>query len=198
MRTMLRTALLGVMIVLAAAGQAAAHPHVLIDSHAVLEMKDGKIVSLFMGWKFDPIYGGSLAMDFDENKDGKLDPQEMAALEQESFQATGEYGYFTYPSVAGQVIADIKAQDFKVLLVDNTMVYSFRLPLPRPVDPRLENFSVSTYEETYYVDIIFPNEKAVVLTGDGAEGCRAVLGDDLANPLMGGIVHPKKADIVCE
>lgn len=194
---MLRAMLLGVMMVLAA-GPAVAHPHVLIDSHAVLEMKDGKIVSLFMGWKFDPIYGGSLAMDFDTNKDGKLDAEEMAALERESFQATGEYGYFTYPSVAGKVIGDIKAQDFKVLLVDNTMVYSFRLALPHPVDPRLETFSLSTYEETYYVDIIFPNEKAVVLTGDGAEGCRAVLGDDLANPLMGGIVYPKKADIVCE
>lgn len=190
--------IIATMLGLLAPVPAAAHPHVLIDAHAVLEMKDGMVVSLFVGWKFDPVYGGTLALDFDADKNGKLDAAEMATMEREAFQDTREHSYFTHIRVGGQPVTGLVARDFKVLMIKESMLYSFRLPLPRPVNPRTEKVTVSAYEETYYIDILFPSDKAVVLNGDGAAGCRAVLSDDRENPLLGGVVFPKKVDVECD
>lgn len=176
---------------------ALAHPHVLIDSHIVLRFEAGKIVDLQMGWKFDAVYSGSLLQDFDKNKDGKLSTQELAAMEQDAFQDTAQYSYFTHARVDGKPLTWPKAEGFQVIAQKDGLIYAFRLRLPAPVDPRQQDFRLSTYEETYYIDIDFPNDGAVRLIGDGAEGCRATMSPDLENTLLGGVVTPKKVEIAC-
>jgi ABC-type uncharacterized transport system substrate-binding protein len=175
-----------------------AHPHVLIDVQTVVEFRQGMIVSLLMGWKFDPVYSASLMKDFDANKDGRLDAKEMAKIEKEAFQDTRPQSYFTYPKVDGKPVTGLAATDFKVMGVKDSLLYAFRLPLPQPVDPRKTSFSFSTYEETYYIDIDFPTDNAVVVNGEGSAGCRATIAPDRANALLGGVVIPKKAEIVCD
>jgi tRNA threonylcarbamoyladenosine biosynthesis protein TsaE len=178
-------------------GVALAHPHVMIDAHAVVEFKEGRIVSLFMGWKLDPVYSSTIFKDFDKNKDGKLDAADMATIETEAFSDTKPTSYLTYPKVNGIPASGLSAVDFKVLGVKGALIYVFRLPLPEPVDPRKAAFSFSTYEETYYIDIDFPEDKAIVLQGSGSDGCKAVMAPDHANPLLGGVVLPKKVEILC-
>ncbi|MGE5475106.1 MAG: DUF1007 family protein [Bacteroidales bacterium] len=175
-----------------------AHPHVLIDSHVIVQFEGGKITALQMGWKFDPVYSSTLAQDYDADKSGGLSPSEIAKLEAEAFQDTAKAGYFTYAQVDGKPLAWPKADNFKVMPVQDSLLFAFRLRLPQPVDPRTQAFRLSTYEETYYIDIDFPNDAAVQLIGDGAAGCRAIMSPDLENKLYGGVVVPKKVEIVCE
>jgi tRNA threonylcarbamoyladenosine biosynthesis protein TsaE len=177
---------------------ALAHPHVLIDSHAVVQFDKGKVVALVMGWKFDPVYSSTLVHDYDADKNGSLSPAEIAAMEREAFQDTAKTSYFTYARVDGQPVTWPKATDFKVMTFKDSLVYSFRLELPAPVDPRKQALRFSTYEESYYIDIDFPNGGAVTLTGDGASGCAAKMSPDFENKLYGGIVVPKKVEILCE
>lgn len=177
---------------------AQAHPHVLIDSHAVIQFEAGKIVALQMGWKFDPVYSSSLVQDYDKDKNGKLSAKETAAMEKEAFQDTAQYSYFTYAKVDGAAVQWPRAENFQVMAVGDALVYAFRLRLPQPVDPRAQAFRLSTYEETYYIDIDFPNDAAVRLIGDGAAGCSAKISPDLENKLLGGAVIPKKVEISCE
>ena len=176
---------------------ALAHPHVLIDSHIVVQFEAGKIIALQMGWKFDAVYSGSLLQDFDKNKDGKLSAKELAAMEKDAFQDTAQYSYFTYAQVDRKPLTWPKAEGFQVIAQKDGLIYAFRLRLPEPVDPRKQDFRLSTYEETYYIDIDFPNDTAVWLIGDGAEGCRATMSPDLENTLLGGVVTPKKVEIAC-
>lgn len=182
----------------AAPGTAQAHPHVLVDVHALVEFKDGKIVSLFMGWKFDPVFSASLLKDFDKNHDNCLDAEEMKTLEREAFRDTKPQGHFTYARIGAEPVTWPDATDFKVIGVKDTLMYAFRLPLPRPIDPRQEAFSFTTYEETFYIDMDFPNDKAVTLNGEGSAGCRATIAPDHGNTIFGGAVTPKRATITCE
>ncbi|MCR6630715.1 MAG: DUF1007 family protein [Magnetospirillum sp.] len=186
------------LALLLAPAAASAHPHVLIDSHAIIQFDKGKVVALLMGWKFDPVYSSSLVQDYDADKSGGLSPQEIASLEREAFQDTAQYSYFTYAQVDGKAVSWPKAADFKVLTYKDTLVYSFRLGLPQPVDPRKQAFRFSTYEETYYIDIDFPDDGAVKLIGDGSAGCHAKISPDLDNKLYGGVVVPKKVEITCD
>jgi tRNA threonylcarbamoyladenosine biosynthesis protein TsaE len=175
-----------------------AHPHVLCDVHALVEFKDGKIVSLFMGWKFDPIFSATLMKDFDKNKNNRLDPAEIKDIEREAFGDTKDQGYFTYARAGDTVISWPQATDFKVMGVKDALLYAFRLTLPQPVDPRKVAFSFTTYEETFYIDMDFPNDAAVTLTGDGSEKCRVTILPDVGNTIFGGVVTPKRASITCD
>jgi ABC-type uncharacterized transport system substrate-binding protein len=177
---------------------ALAHPHVLVDVHALVEFKDGKIVSLFMGWKFDSVFSASLLKDFDKNGDNRLDPAEMKDLEREAFRDTKPQAHFTYARIGTAPVEWKDATDFKVIGVKDSLLYAFRLPLPRPVDPRREAFSFTTYEETFYIDMDFPSDNAVTLNGEGSAGCKATIAPDLGNTIFGGTVTPKRATITCE
>ena len=193
----MRAALFALILLLVPVA-ARAHPHVLIDSHLIFLFEAGKIVGLQMGWKFDPIYSGSLVQDFDTDKNGALSPAEMTAIEKEAFQDTRQYQYFTFADVDGRKVEWPVASDFKVLVHKDALLYAFRLTLPQPVDPRKQKLKVSTFEESFYIDIDIPNPAAVKLIGDGSQGCRAEIGQDKGNPLLGGIAFPKKVDIHCD
>lgn len=177
---------------------ALAHPHVLIDSHIIFLFEKGKVAALQMGWKFDPAFSSSLVQDFDADKDGKLSPAEIKTLEKEAFQDTRQYQYFTFANVKGAPVDWPQAADFKLLVHQDALLYAFRLNFPQPVDPRRDSLTLSTYEETFYIDIDIPNDAAVRLVGDGSEGCNAVIGQDRTNPLLNGVAFPKKVEIVCQ
>ncbi|MBI3445919.1 MAG: DUF1007 family protein [Magnetospirillum sp.] len=175
-----------------------AHPHVLNDVHALVEFKEGKIVSLYMGWKFDPIFSASLLKDFDKNKNNRLDPDEIRDIEREAFADTKDQGFFTYARIGDKPVTWKSATDFKVVGLKDSLMYAFRLNLPVPVDPRKDSFSFTTYEETFYIDMDFPTDNAVTLTGEGSAGCRATIAPDRGNTIFGGAVTPKRATITCE
>lgn len=199
MRLIAHLAAVGVAALVATVPLAArAHPHVLIDSHAIVQFDKGRIVALLMGWKFDPVYSSSLVRDFDKDKSGGLSPAEIADMEREAFQDTAQDSYFTYAKVDSKAVSWPKATDFKVLAFKDSLVYSFRLALPAPVDPRKQAFRFSTYEESYYIDIDFPDDGAIKLIGDGATGCRAQISPDSENKIYGGLVVPKKVEIRCD
>ncbi|TAN60621.1 MAG: DUF1007 family protein, partial [Magnetospirillum sp.] len=186
------------LLVLLAPLSARAHPHVMVDVHALVEFKDGKIVSLYMGWKFDPIFSSSLFKDFDRNKNGKLDPAEIKDIEREAFHDTREQDHFTYARTGDTPVKWPDATEFKVMGVKDSLLYAFRLHLPQPIDPRQVTFSFTTYEETFYIDMDFPNDKAVTLTGPGSEKCRAIIAPDTGNTIFGGVVTPKRATMTCD
>ncbi len=194
----MRGRILAAALALLAPAAAQAHPHMLIDAHVVIRFEAGKIAMLQMGWKFDPISSSALVQDYDKDKSGTLSAQELAELEKEAFQDTRQYGYFTYAMTDGTPVTWPAAEQFQVMTVDDSLLYAFRLRLPQPVDPRRQAFRVSTYEETYYIDIDFPNDAAIQLIGDGAAGCHAKISPDLENRLFGGVVIPKKVEITCD
>lgn len=186
-----------ILLLLLVPGPALAHPHVLVDVHALVEFKNGKIVSLFMGWKFDAVFSASLLQDFDKNKNNRLDPDEMKDLEREAFRDTKPQSHFTYARIGAEPVVWPDATDFKVIAVKDSLLYAFRLPLPRPVDPRKEAFSFTTYEETFYIDMDFPTDNAVTVNGEGAAGCKATIAPDHGNTIFGGAVTPKRATVTC-
>ncbi|WP_239988748.1 DUF1007 family protein [Paramagnetospirillum kuznetsovii] len=187
-----------VLLFLLATLPARAHPHVLVDVHALVEFKDGKIVSLFMGWKFDPVYSSTLFKDFDKNKNGKLDAAEIRDIEANAFRDTKDQSYFTYGQVDGKPIQWKDATDFNVIGMKDSLLYAFRLSFPEPVDPRKHAVSVTTYEETFYIDMDFPNDKAATLNGEGSQGCKVTIAPDHGNTIFGGVVTPKRATVTCE
>ncbi|MBX9635721.1 MAG: DUF1007 family protein, partial [Magnetospirillum sp.] len=124
--------------------------------------------------------------------------QEIAAMEKEAFSDTQPMSYLTYAKLDGNTVEWPKASDFKVMTFKDSLIYSFRLVFPKPIDPRKQSLKFSTYEESFYIDIDFPDAGAVKLIGDGSEGCGFTMTPDPENAIFGGVVIPKKVEIACD
>lgn len=185
------------LALVALAPAAAAQTHVEIDAHAVVRFEGGKVTAMHLGWRFEPERSGALLRSFDADGNGTLSAAEIAALERDTFQVFAAADYLTPAFVDGAPVTWARAEAFQVLALPESLAYGFRLPLPQPVDPRRQAFRFSTYGDAYHVDIRFPGPSAIRLVGDGAEGCRAILGPDLENRLYGGVVVPTKVEIIC-
>lgn len=169
-----------------------------IAAHAFVQFDHGQVVALVMGWQFDKDSTREQLLRFDQDGDQRLSAGEVRRMEEDALRGPAQAGYFTHAFVGDQRVAWTAAEGLRVLAFEQSLVYRFALPLPQPVDPRRQRFRFSTYGDAHHVHIAFPSPSAIKLIGDGAEGCRAVMGPDLENRLYGGVVVPTKVDIVCE
>ena len=71
---------------------------------------NGAFTGLEHKWTFDEFYTAMAIEGLDKNKDGIYDREELSELAKVNIDGLKEFGYFTYPVLAGQ---DVKIQDPK-------------------------------------------------------------------------------------
>lgn len=193
----MRRALLAALAFLLAPPMARAELHTQIDAHAVVEFDRGRVVALRMGWRFEQESSRALVRRYDRDGDGVLSKDEIALLARETFESSREADYFTHARIDGQPVVWPPATQFAVATLGGSLVFSFRLPLPEPVDPRGHVFAVATYDEMFRSHIEYPDPGAVRVAGEGSDGCSVTMKPDTLHPLLDGRVVPIKAEISC-
>lgn len=135
-----------------------AHPHVFVD--AALEVKTGAggVEELTVTWIMDEMTSMTFLMDFDANRNGKLEPKEITALETESFAHLHEYRYFLRLAVDGKEIPiNVKAQNFAPSIEKNRLVYRFDLPRKIPLKPG-QKAEITVADEEGYMAMTLKKE----------------------------------------
>lgn len=173
-----------------------AHPHVWIVSIATFVFEDGKIVALDYEWKFDELYGALLIQEFDRDRDRHFDAGEVKTIQEKAFANLKGYNYFTAVKVGGSPIAIAEVENFSVTVEKSAAVYRFRLRLPRPVDPLHEAVTLSTYDPSFYIEILFDKDDPVRFAGSHPP-CAFEIGEDKANPIYFGSVFPLRIALAC-
>jgi ABC-type uncharacterized transport system substrate-binding protein len=195
---MLKTLLLALALIVPAA-LAEAHPHVWIRATATLQFENGKIVGILNEWLFDDFFSSALIGDFDKNKDKKFDDAEIKDLHENAFTALKDFGYFTHVRVNGKDVPITETRDFTASITKDTRVlYRFVAVLPKPIDPRVDKFDASVFDDSYYVDVEVNPSIGVQLAGSGSEGCKYGVIEDKAAPLYFGAAFPRRIEIRCE
>jgi ABC-type uncharacterized transport system substrate-binding protein len=139
-------------LLLAAAGPAAAHPHVWVDNVLTFVFDGDRLTSLRLTWSFDEFFGTAIIRRFDENRNSRFEPAENDKLQASAFAALKEYGYFTHIEIDGKPVTVDSVRGFQASVRSNQLVYDFTVPLPAPVDPATAAISVSIYDESYFVE----------------------------------------------
>jgi ABC-type uncharacterized transport system substrate-binding protein len=161
------------------AGQAAAHPHVYIDTGIeVIFDAGGKATALRISWTYDDFFSLMVVQDrgLDPDADGVLGPAEATALN--GFDMDWDAGFpgDTYVLAGDAPVGLGRPRDWTAAYVDGKLVSTHLRDLATPVDPRKAPLIVQSYDPGFYTayTIIGP----AVLTG--APGCAAELyGPDL-------------------
>lgn len=196
-RHLLTATLIGLLSVFSA-GRADAHPHVWVEARAVLQFDGGRLTAIRQHWQFDEFFSSVLYEDFDRNKNGKFEADEVAAMRDGAFTGLGEVNFFTDLRVAGAQVAWPGAQDFAVEMYDDgTVAYTFTLPLPQPVEMTAQSVTLSLYDPDYYVSVEFEPGPSIEFQDLAEASCRYSLAEDEENAIYFGAVFPVRATFDC-
>ena len=170
--------LLGIVL---SAAPAAAHPHAYIEYAATLRFDDGqRIAALEVSWIFDEMYSAYAVDGLDADRNGRIDPAELAPLASENLAMLAEWGYFTYLKLDGRRIVLGPPGPHASLFQDGRIAMRFSLPLAEPVDPRRGRVAFAGFDPTFYIDMTPLPGTPFTFAGTAPPDCRIELGPDPA------------------
>lgn len=110
-------ALAAVLAALAPAA-ASAHPHIWISQHVRIVAREGSLVAAELEWRFDPRSSEGEIAAIDEDRDGKISPQETERLVHDTMQALQEAGFMTWLNTGTRDLRPGKPSAFSVRIDD--------------------------------------------------------------------------------
>ena len=157
-------------LVLLAAGQAQAHPHVWVTIKSeVVYGADGAATGLHHAWTFDDMFSTFATQGLASKEKGKFTREELAPLAEVNVTSLKEFEYFTLARANGKK-AGLKAPvDYYLEFADGLLTLHFTLPFAAPAKAQSLDFEVA--DPTYFVDFSFAEKEPVRLTG-APEACK--------------------------
>jgi ABC-type uncharacterized transport system substrate-binding protein len=147
---------------------ASAHPHVFVSVQTEVVYDEAKNLAGFkQKWTFDELYSSFAVQGLDKDGDGKYTREELQPLADVNVQSLSEFGYFTFPKLAGQKLEIQQPKDAWVEVnSDGTVTLRFTSMLVKPVSAaEMKAFSFAIYDPTVYVSFTFADKQPVTLTG---------------------------------
>ncbi len=172
-------AVLGVAAGLVAAltAGASAHPHVWITVETTVLYDKGEFTGLQHKWTFDEFYTAMAIEGLDKNKDGIYDREELAELAKVNIEGLKEFGYFTYPVLAGQ---DVKLQDVRDYWLehkDNALSLHFTVPFAQPISPKAKDFAFVVQDPQFFIAFLPAKTDPVKFSEGAPKSCKATIGN---------------------
>ncbi len=197
-KPMKRLGIAGIILAALLPGQAAAHPHVWVNTVVGLVFEKDSIAAVRLEWTFDALFTGIILADFDTDQNNALDAGERAKAAEAMSTVLPESRFFTHIRLdAGDELPIESVDDFSVSLRegDGRAVIEFVVPLDEPVNP--EQLSVAVYDMSNYVSFAYDPVDPVRYLGDGNLGCVPTLVEDPENTYYFGFVTPSKVELNC-
>ena len=128
-----------------------AHPHIFITPKAVFQFEDSTLKGIREEWLFDEIYGSTLIMDYDRNRDKTFSANELKKIKAEAFDNLQYYNYFTFLYVNGVRKKELAISDFDVKIENGTVRYLFTINLDVRAGAKPQSVKLTMYDDTYFV-----------------------------------------------
>lgn len=129
----MRYRLFFVLAILAGTQTLASHPHVFVEPGARLVFSGRQLVRIDVDFLFDTMTSRGIIEAFDQNRNGRLDPAELAVIRTKAIPGLAEYGFFTQIRVDGAVLP-IRGTGADVRLhAGGKVSYLFSIPVGRHV-----------------------------------------------------------------
>lgn len=160
----------------AAAGPAAAHPHVWIEMRSDVVFNDqGQVTALNLTWTFDDAYAQMALDGLDTNGDGVYSPSEIEPLTKENIASLKDYDYFTVMRFNGEKQALGEVTEFGQIWSNDKLQLHLQVPLKTPVDPTKGEFVAKVYDPDFFIAIDYVKDEPVTVIGAMPKSCDLVV-----------------------
>lgn len=151
---------------------ASAHPHVWVTVETEVLYNEQKAITGFRHkWDFDEYYSTFAVQGLDKNNDGKYDRAELAELAEINVSSLKDFGYFTFPKLAGELLERNKPVDYWLEYADTKLTLRLTVPLKEPVAAeKTKDLVFGVFDPTFYVDFAFAPKDPIRLSA-APSGC---------------------------
>ncbi len=126
-----------------------AHPHLFIDAKLNFTIKKNKIDKLHVAWVFDDMNSQILMMDYDSNRDKKLDKKETQRFKKTYFDKLANSKSFTHVKADGKdIILSKKISSFKVAYKKNLLIVNFAIDFKKI--KQIKTIDIGFWDEENY------------------------------------------------
>ena len=166
---------------------AAAHPHVWVKVETEVIYNEQKAITGFRHkWDFDEYYSAFAVQGLDKNGDGKYDRAELAELAEVNVSSLKDFGYFTFPKIAGKLVERNKPIDYWLEYSDGILTLKLTVPLKDPIAAEgTKDLVFGVFDPTFYVDFAFVPKDPVRLS-HAPSGCAPSVKDPDPQAQQGG------------
>ncbi len=162
-----------VCLALAFAPPARAHPHSFIDMQTEIISRQGLLSGFKMTWTMDEITSADVFYDAADAKPDSVAWKKLAA--QVMANVLGQH-YFTEVYRGGQPVKfENLPSEYHLYRNGLQAVLVFVLPLAYPPQLAGDAITISTFDPTYFVDMTYRDEQAVILPAPLRDRCKITL-----------------------
>lgn len=171
-----------------------AHPHVWIDAHGELHFDDDGLAKVEHRWIFDELFTESVLLDFDTNRNRRIEPRENREIEAGAFSNLQYYDYFTHLTVDGRELPVSEVQGFTATVENDRLVYRFEIPVDLDVRNSWRRLSFGVWDDTYFVEVSYESP-AVAVYGHREHGIEIDIAMERneQKAYWGGFIVPQEA-----
>jgi len=141
-----------------------AHPHVFMETRIEVAYNNEGLQGFWITWKFDRAFTAGILMDFDADRNERLSPAEVAAVEQGAFSNLVNYNYFVYIRSAKGQFRPTYVREFTAYVEDHSLHYRFFVPYSLPIHSNEVKLNIAVYDETFFCDIGYAEAKPLQLS----------------------------------
>jgi ABC-type uncharacterized transport system substrate-binding protein len=176
---------------------AAAHPHIWIDAIVTVQVENERIDAVRVEWTFDEFFSAVLLDDFDLDRSGGFDAEEVNRIYEAVEPNLRILGYMTHVQAALDYQKLERIRGFDAVVDDGLVRFAFEATLPEPVDPRERRVSVSLFDETYYIAISLKKSDPIRVEGRLPTGCDAERTTEQGPATMWGVIVADAVRVSC-
>ena len=129
------------------------HAHIWIHGAVIVRFDEQGMSGFRHEWVMDEMFSNMLIHDYDKNSNDKFEPDEEKDLYEHAFMNLKNYEYFTHTKIDGKKFAVKYVKDFKVKIVNDTVVYQFFVPCHVKAGKEEREVKISVYDESFYTNI---------------------------------------------
>ncbi len=166
------------------------HPHVFVSNRITAVFDNNGLSGLTVFWEFDEFFTNMIAVDYDENENGKLDKSEIEIIRKDAFSNLVNYNYFTNIRIDGKIFKVVLTSDFIAEIKKNKLIYRFFIPSPVKSLDSFKEVRISQIDKSYYTDIAFFEKKPFLIKSNSGFEIKYSIEENKKESYYSDMLHP--------
>lgn len=158
--------------------QAQSHPHVFAEARLdIVVDANQNVTALRHLWRFDDLFSSTVLLEFDANRNLKLDPAELEEVGKTVHESLSEFNYFQVVTHDGKDVKMAPPPKLIAMLEDQQLIILFET---KPTEPLKLNGKTAfgIYDPTFYTAIDFIEDDQMAVENLPSTCQRAVIRPD--------------------
>ena len=151
------------LVLLVFAKTSYSHPHEFANVELKLNIKKDNAIYIQVSWEFDEMSSIVLIEDFDKNRDGKFDINEIIKVEKDAFEVLKDINFYAYMTVNKSKHTIKSYKNFNVSIKNYKVIYEFTILEKKVTEEKIKDFTLFFADSDNYTAFFLKKENIRII-----------------------------------